>query len=644
MAGYWFCKHGEKELGPYSLKQLQMFVQAGKLKPDALLRTDQSREWQPAVSVDGLFPDFGAPDQPAPPPVAAAPRVVSATPAPAAPVKTSTSLPRGKPLQAAALPAAATHDTAEHYHEAPTVSEPRSLPKGRPIQAAAAVSPAAKPAAVPSSPAAKALPPAAGPVVAATPIVTPSPASSPFVIQTGSPIAAAPAAASPLRPAPAGSESDRSFQLAVGSLIVGGLGLVCFAFPYGAIGLGALGALLATGCFMIPMAGNTPYMAIGGVVLGVLAGGMGGFLVNRGQNQPAVPVAEAPKTEDTKKPAVELSEEELDKQAKAKAEVEQKKNETTTVSSEKKPETKNAPGVESVAAVPATVAKVGPFLATDPRAKVVAATRRYGKYPTSLTLGGEKRVKVSRVWYSDTPSDSPPASSAPARAPGAEPMPMPAEEAAEPKPAKKPAEDDIPPLDITGELEKGPAKPKPIAPKPVEPKPMPKEPTIVLGESAVKPGKYMCVEVNLANVGKDKPWKVAVLSAIPGDLPTAPILFDNRQEPATAVPASGAVKEATARDINPGEEVTEVLIFETPAEGFEFVRFVIPSTTVSASQNFGFEIPAAAFAGGAAAPAAIPSAAPVLKVPMKKPPAAGELPPLPGEDGTPEEGDMPKPK
>jgi hypothetical protein len=169
----------------------------------------------------------------------------------------------------------------------------------------------------------------------------------------------------------------------------------------------------------------------------------------------------------------------------------------------------------------------------------------------------------------------------------------------------------------------------------------------------IKMGKYICVEISLINVSKDKPWNAKVLGALPKDDPMAPILFDNRLEPCTPVPPASETMETT-REIAPGEEVKQVLVFETPAEGFEYVRLVIPAASVSASMNFGFEVPISVLTGETAKPAAgngtslVPLVEPqkpgpkLESKPAAKPGDPSVLPPLPGEDGTPEEGEKPR--
>ena len=102
----WYVLNGNREVGPFPLKQIQSLAARGKLKPHNLLRQGESGEWREASELPGLFaaprqfplpsgtvppagtvpteppqvmlvpippPPAAAPPQPAPPPAAATP-------------------------------------------------------------------------------------------------------------------------------------------------------------------------------------------------------------------------------------------------------------------------------------------------------------------------------------------------------------------------------------------------------------------------------------------------------------------------------------------------------------------------------------------------------------------------------------------
>jgi hypothetical protein len=60
MSADWFCKVGDKQLGPLTSQQLKAMVAKGKLRPDYPLRRGSEGPWVPAGRVKGLFPDGGA--------------------------------------------------------------------------------------------------------------------------------------------------------------------------------------------------------------------------------------------------------------------------------------------------------------------------------------------------------------------------------------------------------------------------------------------------------------------------------------------------------------------------------------------------------------------------------------------------------
>lgn len=87
----WFCKIGEKQVGPLSGQQLKTIVAKGQLRPEHLLRRGTEGPWIPAGRVKGLFPET--------PPAGAAPKT---------PSKASPAAAGGKPAAAkpGALPSA----------------------------------------------------------------------------------------------------------------------------------------------------------------------------------------------------------------------------------------------------------------------------------------------------------------------------------------------------------------------------------------------------------------------------------------------------------------------------------------------------------------------------------------------------------
>ena len=57
MSADWFCKIGEKQVGPLSGQQLKTVVAKGQLRPEHLLRRGTEGPWIPAGRVKGLFPE-----------------------------------------------------------------------------------------------------------------------------------------------------------------------------------------------------------------------------------------------------------------------------------------------------------------------------------------------------------------------------------------------------------------------------------------------------------------------------------------------------------------------------------------------------------------------------------------------------------
>jgi len=57
MSADWFCKIGERKVGPLSGQQLKSIVATGQLKPEHLVRRGSEGPWVPAGRIKGLFPD-----------------------------------------------------------------------------------------------------------------------------------------------------------------------------------------------------------------------------------------------------------------------------------------------------------------------------------------------------------------------------------------------------------------------------------------------------------------------------------------------------------------------------------------------------------------------------------------------------------
>src|SRR5688500_8184254 len=100
---FWYCKAADRELGPFSLRQLQALSEAGRLFPDTQVREKGSDEWISAARLDELFPSLS----PEPVGAAAAPAPARAA-QPAAPSKSGAMkvVPRAKPMAESPAPAA----------------------------------------------------------------------------------------------------------------------------------------------------------------------------------------------------------------------------------------------------------------------------------------------------------------------------------------------------------------------------------------------------------------------------------------------------------------------------------------------------------------------------------------------------------
>jgi hypothetical protein len=66
MSADWFCKIGEKKVGPLNGQQLKTIVAKGQLKPEHFVRRGSEGPWIPAGRIKGLFPEGPAGNAPSP--------------------------------------------------------------------------------------------------------------------------------------------------------------------------------------------------------------------------------------------------------------------------------------------------------------------------------------------------------------------------------------------------------------------------------------------------------------------------------------------------------------------------------------------------------------------------------------------------
>src|SRR5580658_8708996 len=97
MSADWFCKAGEKKVGPLTGQQLLAIVAKGQLKPEHLVRRGSEGPWIPAGRVKGLFPEAPAgdalPQGKKPPQAAATPLSKAAAKPPLPPTAKAIGLP-----------------------------------------------------------------------------------------------------------------------------------------------------------------------------------------------------------------------------------------------------------------------------------------------------------------------------------------------------------------------------------------------------------------------------------------------------------------------------------------------------------------------------------------------------------------------
>ncbi len=112
MSADWFCKIGEKKIGPLNGQQLKTAVAKGQLKPEHHVRLGDAGPWVPAGRIKGLFPEV---------PSTPAPEAKRALPATAKPLGPTTG---GKPATAKAMPLPNPLPTAAAAPIPPSVAAP----------------------------------------------------------------------------------------------------------------------------------------------------------------------------------------------------------------------------------------------------------------------------------------------------------------------------------------------------------------------------------------------------------------------------------------------------------------------------------------------------------------------------------------
>jgi hypothetical protein len=107
MSADWYCRIGEKKVGPLNGHQLKTIVAKGQLRPEHLVRQGSEGPWVPAGRIKGLFPKSPAGTQPQgqkPPPATAKPLPKAAAKPGTPPTAKAASLPSA--AEAPAPPAA----------------------------------------------------------------------------------------------------------------------------------------------------------------------------------------------------------------------------------------------------------------------------------------------------------------------------------------------------------------------------------------------------------------------------------------------------------------------------------------------------------------------------------------------------------
>ncbi len=96
MSADWFCKIGDKKVGPLNNQQLKTFVAKGQLKPEHLVRRGSEGPWVPAGRIKGLFMPGASAGQPQ-----GKPSPASAKPLPKAAKSDAMPAAKASPLPAA---------------------------------------------------------------------------------------------------------------------------------------------------------------------------------------------------------------------------------------------------------------------------------------------------------------------------------------------------------------------------------------------------------------------------------------------------------------------------------------------------------------------------------------------------------------
>lgn len=603
MASFWYCKGNDRELGPFSLRQLQALTEAGKVFPDTPLREKGSEQWITAAHLDELFPAMGEPVAAE----AAAPRTEAAVPNRSGPMK---AVRRAKPLVEAEAPKPPPAPVAAAQ------AAVRAVPRGQPIPVAAG----------PASP----IPVAPGP---ASPIPAVMPAPVMREVKPIVSITPAGGTTSGSAGVPRGGGSGMDDMCSIAAVGLGLVGLATFMIPYAPVALGLLAAGAGTVVFFLSQKSERALgLSIGGLVLGLAAAAVGAYQMNN------IPTEEAKQEklaqEEAKKAALAQKETPAASLDPAAAEEARNAKILADAAAAKEREERNKPapppetpvGTERPAAKP-QVATKGPASGLpqgDPRRPLVEGLKKWYRTPGGITFKGDKSIKVSAAWLSDNPSAPKPEPPKPTRRIEAGP-PMPMQEF---EPEERIA---IPGVDSSkGPPREGINRPKELdAPltKPVEDAPAAGGGPVMGGPAAS--GKYLCIEVQILVSPEGKALSFGGWSAAAKNL----VLLDGEGKPLTPAPP-GKLKATT---IDPGETHSQVLAFECPNPAPEVVRLALAGGVVSLKAPLGFEINRDLF---------VPkTASPTVATPMAEAPERPQRPaPTPSADPPAAEGDVPPAK
>lgn len=542
---FWYCKAGEKEVGPYSAKQLKALAEAGKISRQTPIRENtDGAEWGTAGELSGVFPPMAkaiplVEPTAAPTPVRA---VAVATPVAAAPQRGVAVVASAPQRGTAVAPAITPHDTAR----------------------------------VPVAP-----------TVAMGVVVTPA---------AGSPVVRG---VTPVKPNKEEEENPTAKHLAMGAIGVGVVGLVACMVPFVAIALGAVGTIAGVVCFLLPGAGKQAHMlAIGGALASLAAIGAGGFMFSQQRAAAELAKEKADKEAAEQPDDKQVDEAALDaaaaRKAKAKADAEKANTPVATAGAEKSP---NAP----VGANPAVKG-------SDAQRKFLSTIKRYGKAPSTTVQVSDRKVKVIAAWYTSNATNPIEGAGSPAA-----PAPTPEAEGAAPTGA-------APVPDVTSEAE---APAEPAAEGSAE---MPPLAAPVL-KAAEGDAKYICIEVQITNSGKEAAWNFASWDASMEKGANPALLVDsagNATFPVGIVALDGSGKPE--RSLKPGEMVSVGLVFAAPADRAGALKLALASGGIGVKSNVGFEISPQVLAAGRVQPK--PMVAAQAPMPGPEGEGEGELPPL----------------